>query len=104
MSLVGVCLLLLSPLPPRPPAVQSPEENSALLCPIEEVRLNYSIVELEVEVNSSMLVFEAGISDYVITPLMPGTSYSVTVWFINEVGESLDNPKGKFNSTYTYMH
>ena len=76
-------------------SLQSPEENSALLCPIEEVRLNYSIVELEVEVNSSLVVFPADVRDYIITPLMPGTSYTVTVWFINEVGESLDNPTSK---------
>ena len=84
------------------PHLQSPEENSALLCPIEEVRLNYSIVELEVEVNSSLVVFPADVRDYIITPLMPGTSYTVTVWFINEVGESLDNPTGKQSDKLTF--
>ena len=82
--------------------LQSPEENSALLCPIEEVRLNYSIVELEVEVNSSLVVFPADVRDYIITPLMPGTSYTVTVWFINEVGESLENPIGKIEHKHRY--
>jgi hypothetical protein len=48
-----------------------------------------------VEVNSSLVVFPDDVRDYIITPLMPGTSYTVTVWFINEVGESLDNPTGK---------
>ena len=86
------------------PPLQSPEENSALLCPIEEVRLNYSIVELEVEVNSSLVVFPADVRDYIITPLMPGTSYTVTVWFINEVGESLDNPTGKQSNKLTLLH
>ena len=63
------------------------------------MRLNYTIVELEVEVNSSMLTFEPGVRDYIITPLMPGTSYTVTVWFVNEVGESLDNPTGTWRFT-----
>ena len=79
---------------PSPSSFQSPPENSALLCPIEEVHLNYTIVELEVEVDSANLTFAPGTSDYIITPLMPGTSYTVTVWFVNEVGESLDNPTG----------
>ena len=82
-------------------SVQSPPENSALLCPIEEVRLNYTIVELEVEVDSANLTFVPGTTDYIITPLMPGTSYTVTVWFVNEVGESMDNPTGK-HIAHTY--
>ena len=35
-------------------------------------------------------------TEFKIQPIMPGTTYNVTVSFVNEVGESLENTMGKF--------
>ena len=39
-----------------------------------------------------------------IRPVMPGTTYNVTVTFVNQVGESVDNTVGKSltNRLYDY--
>ena len=34
-------------------------------------------------------------TSFEIRPVMPGTTYNVTVSFVNEVGESLNNTVGK---------
>lgn len=74
---------------------QSPPENSALLCPVELVWVNYTIVELEVLVNASQVSLHPSQSSFTISPITPGTSYTVNVSFVNEVGESLNNPTGE---------
>lgn len=74
---------------------QSPPENSALLCPVELVWVNYTIVELEVLVNASQVSLHPSQSSFTISPITPGTSYTVNVSFVNEVGESLNNPSGE---------
>jgi len=71
---------------------ESPPENSALLCPVELVWVNYTIVELEVLVNASQVSLHPSQSSFTISPITPGTSYTVNVSFVNEVGESLNNP------------
>lgn len=74
---------------------QSPPENSALLCPIELIWVNYTIVELEALVNVSQVPLHPSQSSLTISPITPGTSYTVNVSFVNEVGESQNNPTGE---------
>jgi len=78
-----------------PLCIQSPPENSALLCPVELVWVNYTIVELEVLMNASQVSLHPSQSSFTISPITPGTSYTVNVSFVNEVGESLNNPTGE---------
>ena len=35
-------------------------------------------------------------TEYEIQPVMPGTTYNLTLSFVNEVGESLDNTVGRY--------
>ena len=76
-----------------------PPLNSLLLCPVEQAWLNYSYVELKVEMESFEITYpNITVTDtsFEIRPVMPGTTYNVTVSFVNEVGESLNNPVGTF--------
>jgi hypothetical protein len=71
-----------------------PKLNSLLLCPVEQTWLNYSFLELEVYVQSFQITAPyIGVTDtsFEIRPVTPGTTYNVTVTFVNEVGESTDN-------------
>lgn len=71
--------------------------NSFLLCPVEQAWLNYSYLELEVEMESFQVTYpNITVTDtsFEVTPVMPGTTYNVTISFVNEVGESLDNTVG----------
>ena len=75
-----------------------PEPNSLLLCPVEQTWLNYSFTELEVDMQSFQITapnISVGDTLFEIRPVMPGTTYNVTVTFVNEVGESTDNTVGK---------
>ena len=85
-----------------PPSSQSPPENSALLCPVELVWVNYTIVELEVLMNVSQVSLHPSQSSFTISPITPGTSYTVNVSFVNEVGESLNNPTGEDTARSCY--
>ena len=74
-----------------------PELNSLLLCPVEQAWLNYSYLELEVERDSFQITspnITVTDTSFEIRPVMPGTTYNVTVTFVNEVGESVDNTLG----------
>lgn len=76
-----------------------PMLNSFLLCPVEQTWLNYSYTELEVEMESFQLTdpnITVTDTSFEIRPVMPGTTYNVTISFVNEVGESLDNTIGMF--------
>ena len=42
-------------------------------------------------------------TSFEIRPVMPGTTYNVTVSFVNEVGESLNNPVGTFTCQHNTM-
>jgi subtilisin-like proprotein convertase family protein len=71
-----------------------PPLNSYLLCPVEQTWLNYSYVELEVDMESFQITspnISVMDTSFEIRPVMPGTTYNVTVSFVNEVGESLNN-------------
>ena len=57
--------------------------------------INYTITELEVEDNETSLFLSPEVTNYTINPLMPGSSYVVAVSYVNEVGESVNNPMGK---------
>lgn len=75
-----------------------PKLNSLLLCPVEQVWLNYSYLELEVDMQSLQITSpNISVTDtsFEIRPVMPGTTYNVTVTFVNQVGESVDNTVGK---------
>ena len=70
-----------------------PKLNSLLLCPVEQTWLNYSFLELEVHMQSFQITAPyIGVTDtsFEIRPVTPGTTYNVTVTFMNEVGESTD--------------
>ena len=56
--------------------------------------INYTITELEVPDNTTSETLPPQALNYTINPLMPGTSYVVQVSYINEIGESRDNPIG----------
>ena len=74
-----------------------PKLNSLLLCPVEQTWLNYSFLELEVYVQSFQITAPyIGVTDtsFEIRPVTAGTTYNVTVTFVNEVGESTDNTVG----------
>ena len=76
-----------------------PDLNSLLLCPVQQVWLNYSYLELEVEMASFQITSpDLTVLDtsFEISPVMPGTTYNLTVSFVNEVGESLNNTVGMF--------
>ena len=80
-----------------------PMLNSFLLCPVEQTWLNYSYLELEVEMESFQLTdpnITVTDTSFEIRPVMPGTTYNVTISFVNEVGESLDNTIGMLPLVY----
>ena len=58
---------------------ESLAENTALLCPLEQVLVNFTIVELEILVNSTQVVLPPGEVSYIIAPVLPGTTYTVVV-------------------------
>ena len=58
---------------------ECPAENTALLCPLEQVLVNFTIVELEILVNSTQVVLPPGEVSYIIAPVLPGTTYKYTV-------------------------
>ena len=60
-----------------------------------ETVLTYTVIELEVPGSNVSVRLSPRAVSYVINPLMPGTSYVVTVAYVNEVGESENNPRGK---------
>ena len=75
-----------------------PELNSLLLCQVEQTWLNYSFLELEVDMQSFQITGpNVSVTDtsFEIRPVMPGTTYNVTVTFVNQVGESVDNTVGR---------
>ncbi len=69
---------------------ESPPENSALLCPNEGVWFNYTVIELEELVNSSMMLLPPDQRAFVIATVMPGTTYTAVVSFVNEAGEGVN--------------
>lgn len=73
---------------------KSPVGNSALLCPVEGVWLNYTIVELEELVNASTMFFPPGQTSFTIATVMPGTTYTAVISFINEAGEGRNTTGG----------
>lgn len=79
-------------------SLQSPFNNTALVCPIEEVLLNYTVTFLDRLVDTVNLQLPPNQREYTIAPIRPGTAYSIDVSFVNEVGESVGNPIGEQNS------
>ena len=73
---------------------QIPPENYDLLCPVFGATINYTITELGIPDNATVSVIPIDATNYTITPLMPGTEYEVQVTYVNDVGESQDNPLG----------
>ncbi len=52
--------------------------------------LNYTVVELEALVNDSALLLPPGRRSYVLPTVMPGTTYTAVVSFVNEAGEGMN--------------
>lgn len=77
--------------------LQSPVENEDLLCLTEQVWVNYTVVRLEDLVETVMVPLPPSLSMYTIPSITPGTTYTVNVSFVNEVGESMDNPIGQWS-------
>ena len=75
--------------------LQSPLVNDGLLCPIDQVLLNYTVVYLDQLVDTVNLLLQPRLRDYSIPAIRPGTTYSIAVSFVNEVGESVGNPISK---------
>ena len=74
---------------------QIPADHALLLCPVDETVLTYVITELEVPQSEVTVRLPPSNNNYTITPLTPGTSYSVGVAYVNEVGQSANNIKGE---------
>lgn len=67
-----------------------------LLCPVFAMGafINYTISELGIPDNATSVSITPETTNYTINPLMPGTQYTVQVSYVNEVGESKNNPIG----------
>ena len=76
-----------------------PDDHAQLLCPVSEAVLTYVVTQLEVGRAPVVVRLSPTTTSYTITPLTPGTSYSVTVAYVNDVGESEDNPRGAWVCT-----
>ena len=75
-----------------------PAENTALTCSVDAVLVNYTITELEAEVENGSVLLPPEESSYILSPVAPGRSYVVSVSFVNQVSESLNNAVGECGS------
>ena len=80
-----------------------PAENAVLTCSVDAVLVNYTITELEEEVENGSVLLPPEETSYVLSPVGPGRSYVVSVSFVNQVSESLNNAVGECGQVFRVL-